>query len=277
MTWDEKTYRSLIDKGKLRGLKKDLLNYYTEFHHIVPKCIGGSDDDENLVLLTYREHIIAHMLLSRIHNDSIELKHVVYLMFNSHKNKTLANVRLSTKQLEEIRLASVEFLRQKFTGREIKPEWVEKAKETKKLRYGGKLTEKQKTAQARGRVGMRFSETRKKNMSKSLTGIQISEETKKKQSKAHKRRICTLDGSIIYDSIKDCSKEIGLSESEIKKNILQGTQFKYLDPPTQRKVIDPDGIIHNSIRACGIKYNRDGKTIKNWIENYPGLGFKYYK
>lgn len=274
MTWDEKTYNSLIEKGKKRGLNKKVLDYYTEAHHIIPKCIGGTDEDSNLVLLTFREHIIAHMLLSRIHSDSIELKHVVYLMFNSKKNKE-SGVKLSTSQLEEIRIASVEFLRKKFTGREIKKEWIEKSKETKLKRYGGKLTEKQRVMQARGRVGMKFSETRKQNMSKSLKGITISEETKIKQSLSHSRRISTLDEKIIYNNISDCAEKNNTTISIISKKLSQGIDFKYLDPPITKKVVDPDGNIFNSIRACGKKYNRDGKTIKNWIENYPELGFKY--
>lgn len=275
MSWDEKTYNSLIERGKTRGLRKKSLDYYTEIHHIIPKCIGGTDDKDNLVLLTYREHVIAHMLLARIYN-TIELKHVVYLMFNSFKNKTLGNIKLSTKQLEEIRIASAEFLKKKFTGRIVKPEWIEKAKETKKRRYGGKLTEAQRIAQARGRVGMRFSEKRKQNMSKSLSGITISDETKKKQSLSHSRKVCTIDGNILYDSIKDCSNKTGLSKYAIQKMINSGINYKFAEPPKKKKVIDPDGNIYDSVRACGKKYGRDGKTIKNWIENYPELGFKYY-
>jgi len=34
-----------------------------EIHHIIPKSLGGSDNKENLVLLTAREHYIAHWLL----------------------------------------------------------------------------------------------------------------------------------------------------------------------------------------------------------------------
>ena len=40
---------------------------YTERHHILPKSLGGSDDPSNLVVLTGREHWVAHMLLHKIH------------------------------------------------------------------------------------------------------------------------------------------------------------------------------------------------------------------
>ncbi|ATN93192.1 MobB-like homing endonuclease [Salmonella phage Melville] len=40
---------------------------YTENHHIIPRCMGGSDDKDNLVALSAREHFIAHQLLYKIH------------------------------------------------------------------------------------------------------------------------------------------------------------------------------------------------------------------
>lgn len=38
-----------------------------ERHHIVPRSLGGSNADDNIVKLTYREHFIAHMLLCKIY------------------------------------------------------------------------------------------------------------------------------------------------------------------------------------------------------------------
>lgn len=40
---------------------------YTEIHHIIPRCIGGLDDSDNLVKLTAREHFICHYLLTKIY------------------------------------------------------------------------------------------------------------------------------------------------------------------------------------------------------------------
>ena len=113
--WYKKTYQSLVDSRKYRGTKRkknDGLNK----HHIIPRCIGGKDESDNYVLLTYREHIIAHMLLARIHKDNIELSHTVYMMFNSG-HKTDPSVRLSTRVLEEYRLSSIKYLSIKNTGK----------------------------------------------------------------------------------------------------------------------------------------------------------------
>ena len=37
---------------------------YTEKHHILPKCLGGADNDDNIVILSYPEHCFAHYLLA---------------------------------------------------------------------------------------------------------------------------------------------------------------------------------------------------------------------
>jgi hypothetical protein len=49
-----KLYTQLVTTRKqTRNVKKEV-NY--EVHHIIPRCLGGSDCAENLVKLTYREH-----------------------------------------------------------------------------------------------------------------------------------------------------------------------------------------------------------------------------
>jgi len=39
---------------------------YVEAHHVVPKSLGGADNDTNIVVLTAREHFVAHRLLTKI-------------------------------------------------------------------------------------------------------------------------------------------------------------------------------------------------------------------
>lgn len=42
---------------------------YSESHHILPRYCGGSDDEDNLVRLTYRQHVFVHHLWARATND----------------------------------------------------------------------------------------------------------------------------------------------------------------------------------------------------------------
>lgn len=68
-------YDRLVSRAKERKL-----DCYTESHHIVPKCMGGTDDKDNLILLTAREHFIAHLLLMKIHPESYGLIYALNMM-----------------------------------------------------------------------------------------------------------------------------------------------------------------------------------------------------
>ena len=66
----QKIYDQLIEKRRrfpLTKNKKDPNYIYCEAHHIIPRCLNGSDDSNNIVNLTAREHFIAHYLLWKIH------------------------------------------------------------------------------------------------------------------------------------------------------------------------------------------------------------------
>lgn len=52
---------------KDRREKENTLTGYTERHHIWPKCMGGSDDAENLIRLTPEDHYFAHLLLAHVY------------------------------------------------------------------------------------------------------------------------------------------------------------------------------------------------------------------
>ena len=52
-------YENLILKRK----NSEVLKKGFEVHHILPRSLGGKDNDENLVRLTPREHSVAHSLL----------------------------------------------------------------------------------------------------------------------------------------------------------------------------------------------------------------------
>ena len=57
----KKVYEELINNAKISY--KVRYHKYTERHHIIPKCLGGSNKVNNIVRLTYGEHLFAHYLL----------------------------------------------------------------------------------------------------------------------------------------------------------------------------------------------------------------------
>lgn len=61
-----KIYEQLIESARCNTGSGE----YKELHHIVPLCIGGSNDNSNKVLLSARQHFIAHWLLYKAYKTS---------------------------------------------------------------------------------------------------------------------------------------------------------------------------------------------------------------
>lgn len=61
-------YNKLCSTRKEEDRRKGNGIYYEE-HHIKPKWLGGEDKRDNLVLLTAREHYLAHYLLFLHYRD----------------------------------------------------------------------------------------------------------------------------------------------------------------------------------------------------------------
>lgn len=61
-------YNRIIERAKFREI-----NGYSERHHVIPRCMGGTDRKENLVRLTPEEHFLAHQLLVKIHPNNNSL------------------------------------------------------------------------------------------------------------------------------------------------------------------------------------------------------------
>ncbi len=73
----KKIYDNLINTRLNRAVE---INEYCEKHHIVPRCLGGKDTDDNLIKLTYREHFIAHWLLCKVHKEHSGIQYAFLCM-----------------------------------------------------------------------------------------------------------------------------------------------------------------------------------------------------
>lgn len=70
-----KHYNTLCKRGQVR-----LLEGYSEIHHIIPRCLGGTDHNTNLTRLTPEEHYIAHQLLVQMHPGNRKLIYSAQMM-----------------------------------------------------------------------------------------------------------------------------------------------------------------------------------------------------
>lgn len=56
-------YYSIIHCAQNRQLSKDT---YSERHHIIPRSLGGTNQNHNIVRLSAREHFVCHLLLTKM-------------------------------------------------------------------------------------------------------------------------------------------------------------------------------------------------------------------
>jgi hypothetical protein len=62
-------YRKIYYKI-IENRKQNLYIGYTESHHILPRSLGGSDEKDNLVDLSAKEHFICHLLLTKMYEKN---------------------------------------------------------------------------------------------------------------------------------------------------------------------------------------------------------------
>lgn len=91
-------YKRIYDRI-IENRKQNLIERYVEKHHIIPRSLGGSNEKDNLVKLTAREHFICHYLLAKIYQkDTFEwykMNHAFMMMkCNSLSQQRYFNSRL---------------------------------------------------------------------------------------------------------------------------------------------------------------------------------------
>lgn len=124
----QKIYQNLIEKRQYNPVEG-----YSESHHIIPRCIGGSDNYENLIYLSAREHFIAHVLLVKIYKNK-KLLYAANMMsnfkkYNSKQYSWLKELHFNTPVSEETKKKISEGNKGKKVSEETKIKISIKAKE----------------------------------------------------------------------------------------------------------------------------------------------------
>lgn len=229
-------YDKLIETRKKLVRKKGDGNYY-ELHHIKMRSMGGTDDPENLILLTSKEHFLAHLLLHWIYRN----RSTAYALFRLclYDNKT--GERITTGKLYE-------------TSRKIYSDYASKT--MKLLWKDPMMRERLSIANGNKNRGRKHTEQSRKNMSEAHkgfkpkresiektrianTGKKRSEETKKKISALHKGRKYSEE---VRKKMSESAKNRQLSY-ETKKEISRKASERFSKPRFSFELISPSGEI----------------------------------
>jgi len=74
-----------MERAMMRTKRNDV-SY--EAHHIIPKSLGGTNTKENIALLTYREHFIAHALLTSMCKSPRHKRSMSYAFVTMNRDRT---------------------------------------------------------------------------------------------------------------------------------------------------------------------------------------------
>lgn len=186
-------YDKIITRSIVECRQKSSAQYF-ERHHIVPRCMGGSDNKSNLVLLTAREHFIVHWILIRLYPDNRKLAHAFWAMCNL-KGKSLDN---------RVTPSSRTYLEAKEHRSKLGMAEDQKQKLRKPKRDTSRMGKHDKHGIKNPFHGKTHSEEAKQKMKAA-----IKENRKEGWLPGNARKI-SIDG-VVFNSLKECCLTIGLS------------------------------------------------------------------
>ena len=168
-------YGALIERARVRKTPDS----YVERHHVVPKCLGGSDEPGNLVFLTAEEHFVAHQLLAKIHPNSEHLIYAACMMTQSPSGQRTNNrlygwlkKRLSRVQSERFKGKEWTFEQNNSRSETVKNQWADPAfREARSAAMRGRKWSPEsraaKSASMRGKPGRVWTAEQKAKLSES--------------------------------------------------------------------------------------------------------------
>ena len=162
----QRHYDILVNRARNRKLTS-----YFEKHHVIPRCLGGGDEAENIVKLTAEEHYVAHQLLVKIHPGNRKLVFAAWMMCNGKKRNNKRYAWLKRKQ--------VQVLSETHRGRKM-PDW-NKAKLIE-ANTGRACSEETRQKISQAQIGKVLSDEHRKKLSDAHRGKKQSPETIKKRA-----------------------------------------------------------------------------------------------
>lgn len=107
----KKIYNSFIED---RLLKQSEIIGYSEKHHIVPKSLGGSDDEYNIINLCPSDHYFAHSLLAKIHGGPM---YFALMLMSQDRSSSARGYRPSRLKYDQVKKKMAAEKKRMMTGK----------------------------------------------------------------------------------------------------------------------------------------------------------------
>ena len=210
---------------------------YAERHHILPTCLGGSDEKSNIVKLSAKEHFVCHRLLTKMTTgmNRCRMANAVYRL--THRSKLhKETVKISSGLYERLKIDRSLAMSMLLRGRApykmtdetrhrmsiarqgiVRSQSLEERKNRSKNQMGRFVSEESKlkmSISAKNRIHHPHSMETRAKISRSNTGKQHSEEIRNQISAAVKN---AMNDPIILEKISKSSKESSLDRCWINK------------------------------------------------------------
>jgi hypothetical protein len=240
-------YTFLTNRAKDRVLLE-----YTERHHIIPQSLGGSNEKENLVDLTAREHFICHWLLVKMTEGESRSKMIYALrgMKANNEYQERYSSYITARVYEQYRIEHSIVHSKTMKGRTPVNKGRTMSEEQKAL-----LRERAKANHASGK--MYSTESQRKRLEK-LKDYKHSDETKLKQSLA-------LKGKTKGPMTEEHKAAISAGGKGIKKHSGHGDKVRLAN------------IGNVSINKDGAEKKVKPDTLEQWLADGWSLGGKKRK
>jgi hypothetical protein len=190
-----KIYYAITTRAK--GRKKEL---GLENHHILPASCGGTNNKDNLVYLSTKEHLLCHLLLVKIYqNNLVFKKKMIYALWWMSKTARLKGVRVTGRLYE--------YVREQYNNNHPNKDIERKKKFAENLKAGVyKYNYEKVSTSLKNYISTLTSEEKLERMRKSaLSGDQKKRAESIKKGKGSRLQLIKLDNSKIefwsYDDV----------------------------------------------------------------------------
>ena len=236
-------YENFIKNRSEINMIRDLSNIYTEKHHIIPVSMNGTDEPDNIIELTLREHYIAHlMLLMAYQNSSM---YFAYLMMSSTRDNSL---KMNSRTYEMLKSKFRYYRSDRMKG-ELNPMYGKK----------GSFAGKNHTDESK----QKMSAIKKLTTQKENNGF---------YGKKHNNTTLALlkeksngTNNKMYDKVvivDDNGNKSVINRSEFIKGFHKTANSGNNKPKLKlRKKVSIDGTVYNSLKAASEKYGIPSNTV----------------